>query len=122
TIEGEGEVIRSAAVTGVVRHRTRALYGVGDWMRAAERIGVSSADACLVVAEGDVCQPSAARMRRLRQRLLVATRIASPRAGRPGRDPMDCALASLLASHTERPGAPVDRRAPDGNRVPVSVP
>jgi len=106
----------------VVRHRTRALYGVGDWMRAAERIGLSYADACLVVQAADVCQPSAARMRRLRQRLLVATRIASPRAGRPGRDPMDCALASLLASHTERPGAPVDPRAPDGNRVPVSVP
>jgi hypothetical protein len=109
-------------VTGVVRHRTRARYGVGDWVRAAERIGLSYADACLVVQAADVCQPPTARMRRLRQRLLVATGIAPPRAGRPEGDPMDRALASLLASHTERPGAPVGPRAPDGNRVPISVP
>lgn len=108
-------------VTGVVRYRARALYGVGDWVRAADHIGLSYADACLVVQAADVPRPPSARVRTLRQRLLAATRLASPGAIAPGRDAMDRALARLLASHAALGGAPVDPRPRDEDRVRVSA-
>jgi hypothetical protein len=103
-------------VTGVVRHRTRATYGVGDWVRAADRIGLSYAEACLVVQAADVARPPTARVRRLRQRLLGAARLASSHAPRAAGDAMDRALADLLARH-ELPVTPIDTR--DEGPVPV---
>jgi hypothetical protein len=63
------------AVTGVARHRTGQRYSVGDWIRAGARVGLSYADACLVVAAADGC-PAGAAARRLRRRLLAAARLA----------------------------------------------
>ena len=107
-------------VTGVVRHRTRELYGIGDWVRAGGRVGLSYGDASLVVQAADVSRPPTARVRRLRQRLLVATRISCPDAPSGG-DPMDRALADLLAGRTERPGASIGPRARGESHLPVSV-
>ena len=76
------------AITGVVRHYTGVRFDVGDWVRAADRIGLSYREAGFVVEAADVAQPSGARSRRLRQWLLVAARI---------QDPLDRELADLFA-------------------------
>jgi hypothetical protein len=106
-------------VTGVVRYRARALYGVGDWVRAADQIGLSYADACLVVQAADVPRPPSARLRTLRQRLLAATRLASTRATAPEHDAMDRALARLLDAPAALAVLPVDPRQREESRVLV---
>jgi hypothetical protein len=106
-------------VTGVVRHRTRAVFGLGDWVRAADTIGLSYADACLVVQAADAARPSSARVRRLRRRLLLVARVG---VSAPARDPMDLALADLLARGRDVAGGPIGARPSDEERVAVSLP
>jgi hypothetical protein len=96
-------------VTGVVRHRTRALYGIGDWVRAADAIGLSYADACLVVQAADLVRPPSQLVRRLRRRLLLATGVETPTSAPAGRDAMDVALARLVAGHVDPVGAAARR-------------
>jgi hypothetical protein len=87
------------AITGVVRHRTGIAFSVGDWVRAADMLGLSYMEAGLIVAAVDEAGPSGARTHLLRKRLLVATRLeASRAAGSTKQDPMDRALADLIAS------------------------
>jgi hypothetical protein len=64
-------------VTAVVRYRTARAYGVGDWVRAAASIGLSYAEAGLIVEAADTRSPSA-RARVVRRRLLGAARTTSP--------------------------------------------
>ncbi|HEX2441841.1 MAG TPA: hypothetical protein VHT71_26250 [Methylomirabilota bacterium] len=94
--EGDEEL---CAITGVVRHRTGAFYSVGDWVRAAERIGLSYGEAGLIVEAADRPRSSNAVVAELRARMLavIRTRPAGP-ARRP--DAMDQALADLLAGRT----------------------
>lgn len=66
------------ALTGVARYRTGRTYSVGDWIHAGESIGLSPAEAALVVDASDHCH-GAPRIQRLRHRLLKATlRTAEP--------------------------------------------
>lgn len=62
-------------VTGAVRYRTGARFSIGDWVRAAEVLGLSYAEAGRIVAAADEVRSAEARTRRLRERLLVAGRI-----------------------------------------------
>lgn len=62
-------------VTGAVRYRTGARFSIGDWVRAAEVLGLSYAEAGRIVAAADEVRSFEARIRRLRERLLVAGRI-----------------------------------------------
>jgi hypothetical protein len=62
-------------VTGAVRYRTGVRFSIGDWVRAAEALGLSYAEAGRVVAAADEVRSPEARIRRLRERLLVAGRI-----------------------------------------------
>jgi len=66
------------AITGAVRYRTGARFSIGDWVRAAEVLGLSYAEAGRIVAAADGVRPLEARTRRLRERLLVAGRIGWP--------------------------------------------
>jgi hypothetical protein len=78
--DGSAEI---CAVTGVVRHRTGRTYGVGDWVRAGASIGLSYAEAGLLVEAADGCS-SSALAETLRRRLLLATRIGLCRPFAPG--------------------------------------
>jgi hypothetical protein len=62
-------------VTGAVRYRTGVRFSIGDWVRAAEVLGLSYAEAGRIVAAADEVRSPEARIRRLRERLLVAGRI-----------------------------------------------
>jgi hypothetical protein len=62
-------------VTGAVRYRTGVRFSIGDWVRAAEALGLSYAEAGRIVAAADEVRSPEARIRRLRERLLVAGRI-----------------------------------------------
>ena len=87
------------AVTGVVRHRAGVIFGVGDWVKAAEMIGLTYLEAGLVVTAADFAELPCVRMNHLRLRLLAATRIESSPAPPPAApDPMDRALADLIAN------------------------
>ena len=88
------------AITGVVRHRTAVAFSVGDWMRAADTIGLAFGEAALIVAAADGTWTPDARVPLLRQRLLIASRIALP-AGTPPVPfaAMDRELAELIAGH-----------------------
>jgi hypothetical protein len=105
------------AITGVVRHRTGLRFDVGDWVRAGDLIGLSYADAGLVVEAADVTRPGGRRVKRMRARVLAAARLAgaaSPPVRRP--DPMDRALAELIDEGTgaptpSAPGSPSPRRS-----------
>ena len=65
------------AITGVVRYRLGAIFSIGDWVRAADAIGLSFTEAGLIVTAADAARPLGARMIRLRKRLLVAAHIDS---------------------------------------------
>ena len=92
------------AITAVVRHRTGRLYSPGDWVRAAASIGISYADAGLIVEAADHAGSLPSRVNLLRTRLLGAAHVDSPVAPLPVPDAMDRALADLVA-------APEPRRA-----------
>jgi len=96
------------AITGVVRHRTGSLYSTGDWVRAAERIGLSYAEAGLIVEAADRPRSSNTLVAGLRAQMLAAIE-ARPSAPAARRDAMDEALADLLAG---RPAAPTAWRSP----------
>jgi hypothetical protein len=105
------------AITGVVRHRTGLRFDVGDWVRAGDLIGLSYADAGLVVEAADVTGPAGRRVKRMRARVLAAARLAGAASPLPRRpDPMDRALAELIDEGTEAPtpsppGSPSPRRS-----------
>jgi hypothetical protein len=105
------------AITGVLLHRTGLYHGIGDWVRAADRIGLSYAEAGRILDAADL-RSSNERTRRLRARLLSAARVGSTRPPRPEPDAMDLALAELVADGIEdvreiTPG----RRSEHGGRV-----
>lgn len=88
------------AITGVVRDRTGVAFSVGDWVRAADTIGLSLREAALVVAAADGTWAPEARVNLLRQRLLVASRIVLPTGTPPATfAAMDRELAELIAGH-----------------------
>lgn len=88
------------AITGVVRHRTGVAFSVGDWVRAADTIGLSFREAALVLAAADGTWGPEASVNTLRQRLLVASRIVLA-AGTPPTSfaVIDRELAELTAVH-----------------------
>jgi hypothetical protein len=92
-------------ITGVVRHRTGIDFSVGDWVLAADTMGLSYREAGLVVEAADHARPSAPGIWRLRQRLLVAARIEASAPSPPvASNPMDEALADLLAGQAPDDG------------------
>lgn len=101
------------AITGVVLHQTGLYHGLGDWVRAADRVGLSYAEAGRILDAADL-RSSSERTRRLRERLLSAARVGSTRSPRPTADAMDLALAELVAE-----GIPTVTRRAFG--VPVAV-
>ena len=62
-------------ITGAVRYRTGVRFSIGDWVRAAEVLGLSYAEAGRLVAAADDIHSPEARTRHLRDRLLVAGRV-----------------------------------------------
>jgi len=68
------------ALTAVARYRTGRAYSVGDWIHAAESIGLSAAEAALVVEASD-CSHASTRIERLRRRLLNAALAKRPAPG-----------------------------------------
>ena len=82
-------------ITGAVRHWTGISFSVGDWVRAADVLGLSYRDAGLIVEAADEFRPATAGTVQLRQRLFAATGI-EPRSAAMIRDPVDRALAELL--------------------------
>jgi hypothetical protein len=71
------------AITAVARHREALAFSVGDWVRAGDRLGLSYADAGLIVDAADGRAVSA-RLKTLRARLLLAARIGMDHRGRTG--------------------------------------
>jgi hypothetical protein len=88
------------AITGVLLHRTGLYHGIGDWVRAADRIGLSYAEAGRILDAADL-RSSNERTRRLRERLLGAARVGLARSPWPTADAMDLALAELIAHGIE---------------------
>jgi len=82
-------------ITGAVRHWTGISFSVGDWVRAADVLGLSYRDAGLIVEAADEFRPATAGTVQLRQRLFAATGI-EPRSAPLIRHPVDRALAELL--------------------------
>lgn len=68
------------ALTAVARYRTGRAYSVGDWIHAAESIGLSAAEAALVVEASDRSHASP-RIEPLRLRLLNAALATRPAPG-----------------------------------------
>jgi hypothetical protein len=84
--------VEICAIVAVARHRRGRIYSVGDWIHAGESIGLSAADAALIVVAAD--HSSSGRLAaRLRQRLLIVARIAD----------RGC---KELPAHRRRPRAP----------------
>lgn len=99
TVDGKIRAMLDGAqlcvITGAVRHWTGISFSVGDWVRAADVLGLSYRDAGLIVEAADEVRPATARTVQLRQRLFAATGI-EPRPAPLMRDPVDRALAELL--------------------------
>lgn len=90
------------AVTGVARYRDGAVFGPGDWARAAAAIGLSYAEAALIVTAADAAGPAHGPVLRLRDRLLLAARIGSASATTPSRpDATDRALTELWRARAD---------------------
>jgi len=47
----------ACVITGAVRHWTRARFSVRDWVRAADVLGLSYADAGCIVEAADAVEP-----------------------------------------------------------------
>jgi hypothetical protein len=92
-------------ITGAVRHWTGISFSVGDWVRAADVLGLSYRDAGMIVEAADEFRPPTARTAQLRQRLFAATGI-EPRTAPVMRDPVDRALAELLLKRAVDGDAP----------------
>jgi hypothetical protein len=101
-LRGHDHAEEFCAITGVVRHRTGVCFSVGDWVRAADTIGLSFGEAALIVAAADGTLPPDARVALLRQRLLIASRIASPVGTAQARFAAIRELAGLIAGHVYR--------------------
>ena len=98
-IRAREEDTEVCAVTGVVRNRAGVIFSLGEWVRAANMIGLSYMEAGIVVEAADAAWPSGIRTNLLRERLLVAARIeSSPATASVTPDPMDHALADLIAN------------------------
>jgi hypothetical protein len=115
--EGEATL---CAVTAVTLSLTGKMYSIGDWVRAADRIGISYADAGLLVAAADG-QPASRATRRLRGRLLAAADVASRRRrvtfeGRPER----LTVRGHRHPRSRRAAAPC-RRAPGHTEMPKTT-
>lgn len=99
TVDGKIRAMLDGAqlcvITGAVRHWTGISFSVGDWVRAADVLGLSYREAGLIVEAADEVRPPTARTAQLRQRLFTATGIES-RPAPVMRDPVDLALAELL--------------------------
>jgi hypothetical protein len=98
-IRARAEDIEVCAITGVAQHRAGVAFSIGHWMRAADTIGLSYAEAELIVTAADAAQSSDATVHLLRKRLLIATRIESSPATAPvAPDPGNRALSDFLAA------------------------
>src|SRR5215472_9340987 len=99
TVDGKIRAMLDGAqlcvITGAVRHWTGISFSVGDWVRAADVLGLSYRDAGLIVEAADELRPPTTGTVHLRQRLFAATGIA-PRPAPAMQDPGDRALAELL--------------------------
>jgi len=82
-IRARAQETEVCAVTGVAHNRTGVTFSIGDWLRAAEMIGLSYREAALIVAAADAAGSSGTRRNRLRAQLLVAARIQSSSAPAP---------------------------------------
>ena len=83
-------------ITGAVRHWTGVSFSIGDWVRAADVLGLTYKEAGLIVEAADEVRPAAPGAVFLRQRLLDATRIGIHSAKPAVREPVDRALGALL--------------------------
>jgi len=88
-IRARAQETEVCAVTGVAHNRTGVTFSIGDWLRAAEMIGLSYREAALIVAAADAAGSSGTRRNRLRAQLLVAARIQSSSAPALGRARFD---------------------------------
>jgi hypothetical protein len=87
------------AVTGVALSLTGETYSIGDWIHAADGIGLSYADAGLLVAAADGL-PASRAARRLRPRLLAAAEMATRRRRAHERSPLLAHERLLMARLT----------------------
>ena len=115
--DDHGEAI--CAVTGVVRHRTRRSFSLGDWVRAGDCLGLSYASAGLVVDAADG-RLSSTRLKTLRRRLLLAAGIASPAA--PSIDRVSGSLAPVSGRAAPGCGGVAARPATPGARLTAGRP
>lgn len=88
-------------ITAVARHLTGQAFSVGQWQAAADAIGLPHDDGELVVSAAD---NKSDHIPELRARLLAATvnRPAAPEVPAPASDPMDQALAAIIARGVPR--------------------
>jgi len=82
-IRGREQDAEVCVITGVARDRTGVTFSVGDWVRAAEMIGLSYTEAGLIVAAADSPEPSGTWINLLRKRLLAAAHVQSSPATPP---------------------------------------
>jgi len=98
--DDDGAVL--CAVTAVARYREALAFSVGDWVRAADSLGLSYASAGLIVDAADG-RTAGTRAKTLRRRLLLAAGLGLESASRavadPGEAPTD---AGAARSETEQ--------------------
>jgi len=95
-IRADLEGTQICVITGAVRHWTGVSFSIGDWVRAADALGLTYKEAGLIVEAADEVRPAAPGAVALRQRLLDATRIGIRSAKPAVSDPVDRALSELL--------------------------
>jgi hypothetical protein len=100
TLRARGRGGEMCAITGVALHQTGVYHGIGDWVRAADQIGLSYADAGRILDAADL-RSSSELTRCLRARLVSAAGVWSTRSPRPAADAIDLALAELIAHGIE---------------------
>jgi hypothetical protein len=108
--DGDGGA-QLCAVTAVARYRMGHMYGVGDWIRAGVSIGLSYADAGLIVTAADDASARGVA-KRLRVRLLSAAL-----APHPGEPCDGTPAATPPASHGSRRAEP----GPDRDLAPCQA-
>jgi hypothetical protein len=95
-IRADLEGTQICVITGAVRHWAGVSFSIGDWVRAADVLGLTYKEAGLIVEAADEVRPAAPGSVVLRRRLLDATRIGIRSAKPAVQDPIDRALGELL--------------------------
>ncbi|HEY7542964.1 MAG TPA: hypothetical protein VIF11_22695 [Methylomirabilota bacterium] len=101
-IRADLEGTQICVITGAVRHWTGISFSIGDWVRAADVLGLTYKEAGFIVEAADEVRPGAPVTVLLRQRLLDATRIRIGAAKSIVREPLGRAGGLLHEPDTDR--------------------